>query len=280
MKNLMLLLLLISFSCTASAASENETEPSSTGMTAPGTASPAEATPPAPRPAYTNTLRRDVDTVFAGDDFHQRKETTELVAQPWLKKILDTLWNRKTKEAKPPVIPNFSGFAQILKILVVMVLGLALAWLLWKGWRWLSPYIRQEQKDSAAAHAVAMQSRSLSAQELPETISRMAGEAWKNGDAVTALSLLYRGALHALDKQYHLSLPASATEGECLRLAQRSGKAVIKEGFAPIVRAWTGLAYAGRRPDDFEKLLVLYRNHFDNAATDSLPTAKVAGSAG
>lgn len=218
-----------------------------------------------PAPTYAKKLRHDVDTVFASDDFHQRTEITAPVLRPWLKKWLDSFKPAKPDDAPAPLLPNFSGLAQILKYLLVVVLGLALLWLLWRGWKWLAPQIRQRAQTARPVTVTEAQSRALSAEALPDTIITLARQAWKKGDAGTALSLLYRGALRSLENTHQLSLPASATEGECLRLARRSGKAVVSEGFAPIVGAWMALAYAGRLPDDFEKLAVLYTLHFDKA---------------
>lgn len=235
-----------------------------------------------PEPAYAKVLRRDVSIVFAGDDFHQRKESTGLVARPWLKKWLESLRFEKNRGPHPK-LPDFSGLAKILEYLLMVTLGLALLWLLWKGWRWLAPQINQRPEKSGPLKIAEARTRKLTADELPDAISLMARHAWEKGDAGGALSLLYRGALRSLEKNHHLSLPASATEGECLHLARRSGKAAVTEAFAPIVQAWMALAYAGRLPDDFEKLAALYASHFDRVPIErpaaASQSARTGGSA-
>lgn len=219
--------------------------------------------------AYAAELRRDTAAVFAGEDFHRMQESTRVVPRPWLK----TWWeNREEKKQEaPPELGRFALAAMILKYAVIAALCLLLAWLLYAGYRWLSPRIDTGKRKPPQAMLHPVETSALHTSALPEQISDSASRAWQAGDSALALSLLYRGAVRDLARRHQLSLPASATEGECLRLARASGQAVIPQAFAPIVQAWMAEAYARRRPGNFEQLLALYRQHFEAASGEPTP---------
>ncbi len=213
-----------------------------------------------PAPPYTEKLRSDADAVLKGPDFHSMESMTVPVARPWLKKWLQ---REKTEEKKPADRPDFSGLAQLLKILLLVIMAVLLGWLLWRGYQWLTPQLQQNRKQQKGhIHAA----RSLPLQDpaqLPDGISNSAARAWQAGHATEALSLLYRGALATLANHYQLSLPGGATEGDYQRLLRRSGKRELQQGFNIIVQAWMAQAYADQRPDDFPRLLQTYRQHFE-----------------
>jgi hypothetical protein len=263
MKTLALLMLLPSLALAA--------EPPAADAPAPAPASagtPADAPPPMPAPApYAAKFRADVRAVLRGPDFQRVEEARGLAPRPWLKRLL----TREPEPEKPAKAFDFSFFAiaaQLLKVLVIVALVLALGWLLWKGWQWLAPRVTNRAPETALPPQEA-QSLALAREALPDQVSRAARAAWQRGEAVLALSLLYRGAVQVLEQRYRIELPGSATEGECLRIAKRSGKAVVQSGFAPIVRAWMALAYAQRPPEDFEALARLYASHFETAGADA-----------
>lgn len=221
----------------------------------------AATTAAAAAPPYAARLREQAQQVLQGKDFHDYRESRQLVMRDWLRQ-----WLKKEsgKQEKPTTPFNLSGMAQLLKVVLALLLALALLWLLWRGWRWLGP--RGGTRQAVSQTLPDLQVLALAQETLPEKISTAARAAWQRGDATRALSLLYRGAVQALGERYHIELPASATEGECLRLAKRSGQAVANDAFAPIVRAWTALAYARRPPEDFDALAALYARHFEGSA--------------
>lgn len=229
-----------------------------TVVSAPDTPTAAPAPLP-PAPAWAARLRADAQAVLKGEDFHRTEVSRGLAMREWLRRWLS---EEKPKESDKPFDFSFLVIAQALKWLVIALLVLALAWLLWRGWQWLAPQVAQRSRTKAYTPLEA-QSLALAREELPEGVSRAARAAWQRGDSVLALSLLYRGAVTALEDHYAIRLPESATEGECLRLARRSGKAVVTEAFAPIVRAWVALAYARQTPEDFDRLATLYARHFE-----------------
>lgn len=215
-------------------------------------------------PPWAMTLRDEANRVLAGPDFQRSETSRQLVRREWLRRWMQS--NDDTSGSRLPNLP-LATIAAVLKWMLVALLVAALAWLLWRGARWLAPRIgRPEPKANGVLPAESLP-LALAEAALPVSVSRAARDAWERGDAVLALSLLYRGAVQAMSERYHVAMPASATEGECLRVARRSGQAVGREAFAPIVRAWMGLAYGGQRPDDFHTLLALYARHFEPAGS-------------
>lgn len=225
-------------------------------------AAPAAGTAALPAPPYARPLRAQAQRIVNGPDFHQPRQVGQLAMRDWLQRWLRPDPERKKAEAG--WAPDLALLARAVKLLLAMLLAGALAWLLWRGWRWLAPRSPGGRRP-AQRPVLEAQSLALLGDELPARVSEAARLAWRQGDAALALSLLYRGAVRSLALRHAILLPASATEGECLRLARRSGKAVVNEGFAPIVRAWMALAYAGRAPADLEALLRLYRRCFEAA---------------
>lgn len=259
------ILLFISLPLSSLQADEVATPAATETAAASGTASPA-ATAVSPAP-YAAELRRNVQEVFKGPDFHHEESSTGLALRPWLKKWLDS-WNFKPgpREEKKPL--NFPLLAQLLKLAVILVLAAAAFWLLWQGYRWLSPRLGGKAVREAWQKPLgAVESHALQTTTLPDAISDAARRAWQAGQQAEALSLLYRGAVRTLAGREQLELPVSATEGECLRLVRRHATPATLTAFAPIVQAWMALAYAGRLPSDFDSLLSLYRQHFEHGGT-------------
>lgn len=259
----LLLLLLPGLAAAAEDAAECPAGTDATATAAEETKTDAKAetkTPALPPPAYASPLRQQAQKILNGPEFHRREQTRELVLRDWLKRD-----KKKQTEASAHEPLNLATVAQVAKALLTVALAIALLWLLWRGGQWLSP--RAARRSSGRGDRAVQEAQMLApaGTVLPERISDAARTAWQRGDTVLALSLLYRGAVRGLAEQHRIELPASATEGECLQLAKRSGKAVVNDGFAPIVRAWTALAYARRTPTDFDALLQTYRRCFEPA---------------
>ncbi len=218
-------------------------------------------------PPYAAKLRKDAEAVFTGPDFHQMESGLVPVARPWLEQ-----WLKQKKKTAPKAgkAPDFSGIAQIMKVLVIVLLTALLGWLLWRGYQWLTPQLAK--KGNAGRRTAARAAESLALPEhspLPERISDSALRAWQSGQSVAALSLLYRGAVAVLDQRDQLSLPRGATEGDYQRLLRRSGRRELASGFTIIAEAWLAQAYAGRSPADFSRLLETYKQHFEAAGSAS-----------
>jgi hypothetical protein len=96
----------------------------------------------------------------------------------------------------------------------------------------------------------------LDPDSLPADVVAAARALWARGEAIAALSLLYRGALVRLGQRGALEIPESATEFECLGMIRRTQSEGIARSFGSLTRAWIGARYAHERPapDEFESL--------------------------
>lgn len=259
--------------CAAARLAADDSCPATPGSDAPAaaaTSGPAGATGPAAEavapPPYAARLREEAKHVLASPDFHEHRSVRYPAMRDWLRKLLE----RKPAKATPSTPPNFAVLATIFQYAALALLAAALAWLLWRGWQWLAPG-RQGPRAARSGRPLAeVRVLALPDTPLPEQVLPEARAAWQAGDATLALSLLFRGAVRELQRRHGIELPDSATEGECLRHARRSGAAVVTTAFAPIVQAWMALAYARRVPADVEALFALYGRHFE-AAPETTP---------
>ncbi len=83
-------------------------------------------------------------------------------------------------------------------------------------------------------------------ESLPDDVGAAAWALWQAGQVPAALSLLYRGALSRLIHKFAVPITASATEGECLDLAQDRLQAPALRYVTQVVRAWQASTYGGR----------------------------------
>lgn len=86
--------------------------------------------------------------------------------------------------------------------------------------------------------------------DLPTDIPAAARLRLAHGDNRGALSLLYRGALQALVLQHRLTVPASATEDDCLRLMELQATAEQQLRFKELILHWQQHAYAHELQND------------------------------
>lgn len=98
----------------------------------------------------------------------------------------------------------------------------------------------------------ALSSRPLAAEREPipdpQTLAERVRARLAVGDRRAALALLYRGGLAQLERR-GARVPDGATEGECLRLAERYLRPEELAPFRRIAADWQALAYAQRAPD-------------------------------
>ena len=108
----------------------------------------------------------------------------------------------------------------------------------------------------------------LRPESLPPDVLAAARERFASGDPAGALSLLYRGALVELARRFGLRLPASATEGECERIARGAVGGTLAQDFAELARAWLYCAYAHRPPGpaEFDSLCARWAAAFQGGA--------------
>ncbi|HEX4870271.1 MAG TPA: hypothetical protein VFV15_06075 [Moraxellaceae bacterium] len=259
MKRLLLLACLAAAAHAAHAAPPPATE----AVVAPAT----EAMAPAPgaadaSPADAARLRQEARAILDSPEFRRKETATSPVMRDWLRRLLREWFKSSPSRSRANHDLDLTGAARVFKYLALVVLALAVGWLLWRGWQWLAPRL-DGTRPPPRGRVLEARSLLLADTPLPAAVAEAARAAWAVGDALGALSLLYRGALRALATQHRIALPDSATEEECLRLARRSGAPVVAAAFAPIVQAWMALAYGRRLPADPERLLALYREHFE-----------------
>ncbi len=144
---------------------------------------------------------------------------------------------------------RLSEFAGALALLFQIVLWGAIAVALFALLRRLSQRARAEESPEARQSPVITQGpapppETLLLDPIGEARSRFA-----EGDAIAALSLLYRGVLAYLCESRGLRLPESATEDECTRVVGERLEAALARDFAELARTWQGCAYAGRQPE-------------------------------
>lgn len=87
---------------------------------------------------------------------------------------------------------------------------------------------------------------------LPADIGGAALALWQQGQALAAMSLLYRGALSQLVHRHAVPIRASSTEGDCLALAEPRLDGAAHGYLRTLVGAWRQTVYAGRLPADAE----------------------------
>jgi len=122
-------------------------------------------------------------------------------------------------------------------------------------------------------------------ESLPDNIEASAQELWKNNKCREAVSLLYRGALVALFKEYQFDLPAGATEQDCIREIDfnkqkftiddaKSNKDIAVEErfkqFKRLTEVWIAIAYAHNLPNEtvFNQLNNNWNKFFANHKAD------------
>ena len=104
---------------------------------------------------------------------------------------------------------------------------------------------------------------------LPSDIAASAREALVEGDNRKALSYLYRGALRTVMRRHDLSVPKSATEGECKRWVAQCKQTGQTKHFNHIVQQWSEAAYANHQPD--RVALIALIDYWDTHFSDDHP---------
>lgn len=192
-------------------------------------------------------VRPAVDAVMASDALRMTRESE--------------VWRRIDQEDQKDE-PNgpTTGLARILEPFARILSGvfefglwfLAGALIVWLGFharRWLSVLAPVPAAAPASGRTVVLASDAIDNETLPADIPGEALRAFEAGDARTALSLLYRGSVHAAVDRHGLRLPESATERMCLDAVRAQTGAGFSAWFGRLVAAWVACAYAARTPD-------------------------------
>ncbi len=100
----------------------------------------------------------------------------------------------------------------------------------------------------------------LASESLPDDVPGAAWSFWQLGQHQDALGLLYRATISRAITREGVAIQESDTEGDCLRRFDQAGAAVHPGYFRDLTEAWSGLAYAGRTPD--EQTMVALCHHW------------------
>ncbi len=217
-----------------------------TGMVlavADGEDSAASAAPaPPPKPGFSDAKRKAKE-ILAGEEFSPE----ETIHYPAFKNP------SRPSEKKSSWVKSFEAFmrgvAEILRAGVWVFVGIGVIVLLLTLRYWWK-LAQGRERPVAVDLPTRVGNLDIRAESLPDDVGAAALELWETGNAIGALSLLYRGALSALVLRFDAAIRVSSTEEECLRAAQRVLAVPPSGYFAALTRAWQSAVYAARRPDD------------------------------
>lgn len=167
-------------------------------------------------------------------------------------------WSVKPKPVKIERMP-FEGLGNAVAIgvkglvaLVLIALAVAVAIFLLRRARLPAVGVRSRHEATLETHLETIEAEA----HLPDDLAAATRRLWQGGRRREALALLYRGCAEAVAEALQTSVPADATEADCLRSARRLEESRRRRA-ETIVRAWQYAAYADRYPrdEDFEQLL-------------------------
>lgn len=203
-------------------------------------AGPQAEPPPGCEVPGPEGARACIDAVLAGPEF----ATLERV-EIWLPKASDS-----ASDGEPGPLARLglwlgSVAAGALRVGAWLAIALLVGALAIAILRSLRSSRRREASDTEEPSELRL-ARELRPEPLPADVVAAAKARFESGDARGALSLLYRGALVHLVRGRGLSIPESATEGECERIASEALPPALAGDFAELSRAWVFCAYAHR----------------------------------
>ncbi|GAA5784134.1 hypothetical protein [Chitiniphilus shinanonensis] len=161
--------------------------------------------------------------------------------------------------------------ANVLKIALIVLLVVILAWLLW---RYRGPLVSalQLQTRRTAAPPTEVCGLDIRPETLPEDVPDTVMRTWREGRQREALALLYRATVSRLAHDHGIELVAGATEGDVLAACRRSRLAgslpeAAERGCTGVTEVWRNAAYAQRWPAEAQlaPLLAQWRVAFDGA---------------
>lgn len=203
----------------------------------------AQAQPTAPE------IEETVQEVLSDELFGTTRTETSWQPREWAD--LDWEWPWGDSEPEPAV--DLPGLGSAIEVVLWVVFGLGLLGLvlmLVRQWGARSPAARPEPRALprlGTARPAALPGGAL----LPADPEAAARRLWAQGEATAALGVLFATAVDRLTHVHGLPLDPSATEGELLRTARRSGLPVsLLDPFTALTQAWQSAAYAHRAPTE------------------------------
>ena len=192
-------------------------------------------------PADPESADPCIEEVLASADFGAHEKELRWLPKP-----------DKDKKDEPADLSWLGSFAEFLARFAQVVLygGLALGLIAvlfaLRGVRWGTA------RDRGPDFPRTFMGLDLDPKSLPADVVAAARELWRRGEAIAALSLLYRAALVRLDERGALEIPESATEFECLRMIRRTQAEGIAGAFGALTQSWIRARYAHEPPNDGE----------------------------
>lgn len=206
----------------------------------------------------THKVHKEIREILQSEDFNQKDTHVTLGlkrAIPWIDFNLPDMTDQHAS----------SGVVKVITFIIDKLPWIALAILivfsLWQRHRWI-PLFRAWFPVMPQDHDVTHLQICIDKERLPDDIPLTARTLWQKGEARSALSLLYRGALDSLQVHAKVSIPDSATEYENLKAIEKTQPQAVISDFKIILRAWQTMAYADCPPSDFAHLLVVFERRF------------------
>lgn len=158
--------------------------------------------------------------------------------------------NRSRSGASSSGLAGFMGLVG--HVMFFVILALIIAGLIWLIYRNRHIFIADRSvKDSTARSTVSeVMGMNIEPDSLPDDIAAAARQAWRDGDAQRALSLLYRGSIAWFVHRVQLGIVESDTELDCLRLVRDQADAESAGYFSRLTDVWVLAAYGKVLPED------------------------------
>lgn len=168
--------------------------------------------------------------------------------------------------------PLARWFATTVEIALWFALGLFIGIAIWWLWRRMPLGLATVRPCVRPSSAPPLLGRNESLVPPDASLGDAAWRLWNAGQPREALRLLYQGSLAGLATQHGLSIRASATENECLRLAATQlADPELLDFLRRLTRAWQATAYGCQPPDEAaaRNLCAEWSRHF--ASVGELP---------
>ncbi len=189
-----------------------------------------------------------------------------------------TKWQLKEVEfeqsdsSTPDWINSISiGFAKIFEYALWILLLTAIVLLYLSRAQWLHLFSPQKTEEESYQAPDILFGMNVREDSLPDDIIAEAKQLWQQKKARESLSLLYRGALVRLINQEKIPLENSHTEGDILKLSQKSLLDKQQQYLAQLTSQWQLIAYAHRIPmeEAMQWLFTHWQSHFQHPSTPS-----------
>ncbi len=152
---------------------------------------------------------------------------------------------------KPTALPDLGFVPDLLKIVVICLLIVGIAWL---AYRFRDSFAGL-MLPGARRRATEIAGLDIRPESLPDDVPSQVLALWRKGELRQALALLYRATISRLVHDDHLEINVGATEGDCSRLAERAARSNLLsagrlKATVLATQLWLRAAYADRWPDE------------------------------